>query len=279
MIPKHIAIIMDGNRRFAKQKYIARQQGHMKGFDKLTETLEWCLDIGINEVTVYAFSIENFKRSKEEVDGLMQLLKVKLEDLIADRKKIEENGVCVRALGNISLLPPHIQKLVAEVENLTSGFNRSFLNICLAYTSREEMTSSIKLIAEGLAEGKLEDSDVDSKLIESCLYSNSCQPLDLLLRTSGEVRLSDFLLWQSSYTLLSFVNVLWPEFSRWDLYAAVLFYQRHQGQLEDIKRAHDSKDTSVENELTDDTALRKEIFLEDVNNKKRQQIENLISIK
>ncbi|XP_067945902.1 dehydrodolichyl diphosphate synthase complex subunit DHDDS-like [Watersipora subatra] len=276
-IPKHIAIIMDGNRRYAKKECVQRQVGHMKGFDKLTETLEWCLDLGINEVTVYAFSIENFKRSADEVGGLMDLLRVKLQDLVDDREKLEEHGVKVRVLGDISLMPADIQKLIAQAVSLSSEYNRAFLNVCIAYTSREEMTSAIKLVADGLVNGKLQESDVTSSLLQSCLYTSSCQPVDLVVRTSGEVRLSDFLLWQSSYSLLSFVHVMWPDFSRWDLYGAVLHYQHHISRLRAIEKSHKILVSDEENINTPDSSSRKSAFLDDVTRRRTEKLESLLT--
>lgn len=226
-IPRHIAIIMDGNRRFAKKNSMGRAEGHLKGFDKLAETLEWCLHLGILEVTVYAFSIENFKRSKDEVDCLMELARQKFTRLMEEKEMIQKHEVCVRVLGNLSLLPEDIQRTVAEVVNLSKNNTRATLNVCFSYTSRDEICTAMREMAEGVDRREINESDISEELLEKCLYTNQSPDPDLLIRTSGEVRLSDFLLWQSTFSVLSFLEVLWPDFSIWHLYAAVLHYQRN----------------------------------------------------
>ncbi|XP_072036067.1 dehydrodolichyl diphosphate synthase complex subunit DHDDS-like isoform X1 [Amphiura filiformis] len=224
-VPQHVAFIMDGNRRFARKLSVERAEGHLKGFDKLAETLQWCLDLGITEVTVYAFSIENFKRSKEEVDGLMELAKQKFKRLLEEKELIEKHEVCVRILGDLTMLPVELQQVVAEVVHISRNNTKAVLNVCFAYTARHEIANATKELAEGVQLGLLRPSDISEELLEQCLYTNQSRDPDLLVRTSGEVRLSDFLLWQSSYTVLSFVEVLWPEFSIWHLFSAVLHYQ------------------------------------------------------
>lgn len=195
-IPNHVAFIMDGNRRFATKSNMDKAEGHTKGFDKLSETLQWCLDVGVNEVTVYAFSIENFKRSKEEVDTLMRLAREKFARLLEEREKLNERGICIRVIGNLKLLPRDIQKTISEAMLLTKNNNKAVLNIAFAYTSREEITNSVKTIFEGVEQNELEVEDLNYALIDECLYTNKCSVPDLLVRTSGEVRFSDFLLWQ-----------------------------------------------------------------------------------
>ncbi|XP_066494522.1 dehydrodolichyl diphosphate synthase complex subunit DHDDS isoform X2 [Tiliqua scincoides] len=197
-MPRHIAFIMDGNRRFAEKQKVKKLEGHSQGFAKLTETLQWCLSLGIREVTVYAFSIENFKRSKEEVDGLMELARQKFTRLLEEQENLEKHGVCVRMLGDLTLLPQDIQQLIAKIELTTSRYNSCFLNICLAYTSREEISHAVQELAWGVEQGLLQPSDVSESLIDKCLYSCKSPHPDILIRTSGEVRLSDFLLWQKA---------------------------------------------------------------------------------
>ncbi|XP_033100468.1 dehydrodolichyl diphosphate synthase complex subunit DHDDS-like [Anneissia japonica] len=234
-IPKHVAIIMDGNRRFAKKHQYDSTLGHAKGFDKLAETLMWCSELGINEVTIYAFSIENFKRSKEEVNYIMDLAREKFHRLQAEKEQIRKHGVCVRIIGDITRLPQDLQKLAADIVYFTRNNTRAILNVCLAYTSRNEITNAIKDIAGGVESGLLFPSDSSEELIEKCLYTNHSKDPDLLIRTSGETRLSDFLLWQSSYTVLSFTEVLWPEFTIWHLFGAVLHYQRNFQSVQTAK--------------------------------------------
>lgn len=173
-------------------------EGHKQGFNKLSETLQWCLDIGIKECTVYAFSIENFKRSQEEVDTLMDMAREKFAKLLEERDKLHEKGVCIRIIGNLKMLPKDIQKTIAEAMLLTKDNKNVALNVAFAYTSRDEIKSSMNAILEGVKNNELREDDVNDDLIEACLYTRKCSDPDLLVRTSGEVRLSDFLLWQVS---------------------------------------------------------------------------------
>ncbi|KAG2460685.1 DHDDS synthase, partial [Polypterus senegalus] len=195
-MPKHIAFIMDGNRRYARKLHVERQQGHMHGFDKLAETLRWCLNLDIREVTVYAFSIENFKRAKEEVDGLMELARQKFTRLLEEQDNLQKHGVCIRVLGDLDLLPLDIQKLIAQAVLSTRTHNKCFLNVCFAYTSRHEISNAVKEMAWGVEKGLIKPSDISEFLLEKCLYTSNSPDPELLIRTSGEVRLSDFLLWQ-----------------------------------------------------------------------------------
>lgn len=236
-IPRHVAFIMDGNRRYANKQHVEKVQGHKKGFDKLAETLQWCLDLGIPEVTVYAFSIENFKRTKEEVDGLMELARQKFQRLLDEKEKLMEHGVCVRVIGNLGLIPEDIRRLIAEAMIITKNNNKAFLNVAFAYTSRDEITCAIKDILKGVNDSDLLSEDINEDLISKCLYTYNSPNPDLLIRTSGEVRLSDFLMWQVSNSCIYFADVLWPEFSAWDLISAVFYYQRCHKDLEAITKA------------------------------------------
>ncbi|XP_054959600.1 dehydrodolichyl diphosphate synthase complex subunit DHDDS isoform X9 [Pan paniscus] len=197
-MPKHIAFIMDGNRRYAKKCQVERQEGHSQGFNKLAETLRWCLNLGILEVTVYAFSIENFKRSKSEVDGLMDLARQKFSRLMEEQEKLQKHGVCIRVLGDLHLLPLDLQELIAQAVQATKNYNKCFLNVCFAYTSRHEISNAVREMAWGVEQGLLDPSDISESLLDKCLYTNRSPHPDILIRTSGEVRLSDFLLWQKA---------------------------------------------------------------------------------
>ncbi|XP_025097488.1 dehydrodolichyl diphosphate synthase complex subunit DHDDS-like [Pomacea canaliculata] len=238
-VPEHIAIIMDGNRRFAVKKSIDRAEGHLQGFQKLAETLDWCLRLGLREVTVYAFSIENFKRSKEEVECLMELAKQKLARLLQEKELIQKHEVCIRVLGKIELLSPELQQMIADAVLFSKNNKRATLNVCFAYTARDDISNAMKELALGVKAGEIQESDITDSLLEKCLYSSHCRPVDLLIRTSGEVRLSDFQLWESAYSCLAFVNVLWPEFSIWHLYAAILHYQRNYAQIQIARQNRD----------------------------------------
>ncbi|PIK50837.1 putative dehydrodolichyl diphosphate syntase complex subunit DHDDS [Apostichopus japonicus] len=244
---KHIAFIMDGNRRYARKSSIDRQEGHLQGFNKLAETLQWCLDLGITEVTVYAFSIENFKRSKDEVDGLMHLARQKFEKLLEEKNEIMKHGVCIRVLGDLTLLPKDVQEVVADAMYISRNNTRAILNVCMAYTARHEITNAFKEVSWGVSKGLLKPSDISEEVLEKCFYTSHSPDPDLLIRTSGEVRLSDFLLWQH-YSVLAFVEVLWPEYSIWHFFQGILYYQMNQKQ---VQLARDKRD-----------ALRLEAILE-----------------
>uniref|UniRef100_A0A6J0UPF1 Alkyl transferase n=1 Tax=Pogona vitticeps TaxID=103695 RepID=A0A6J0UPF1_9SAUR len=234
-MPRHIAFIMDGNRRYAQKLKVKKLEGHSQGFAKLAQTLQWCLSLGVREVTVYAFSIENFKRSQEEVEGLMELARQKFTRLLEEQENLEKHGVCVRIIGDLPLLPRDIQEQIAKVVLATKHYNMCFLNIAFAYTSRQEMSDAVKELAWGVEEGLLQPSDVSESLIDKCLYSSKSPHPDILIRTSGEVRLSDFMLWQTSYSCLVFQPVLWPEYSFWNLWEAILRFQMNYNALQKAK--------------------------------------------
>lgn len=240
-VPKHVAFIMDGNRRYANKAGVQKVEGHTRGFDKLAETLQWCVELGIPEVTVYAFSIENFKRSKEEVDGLMELAGQKFKSLLQEREKLMEHGVCVRVVGNLELIPDHIRKSIAEAMIITKDNKKAFLNVAFAYTSKDEITYAVKDVIQGVKDADLLLEDIDEDLISKCLYTYNSPDPDLLIRTSGEVRFSDFLMWQNSSTCVYFANILWPEFNVWDLLRAIFYYQRCYSDLKKNSTMHNMK--------------------------------------
>lgn len=231
-MPKHVAFIMDGNRRFARKKNMDRQEGHMQGFNKLAETLRWCKHLDIQEVTVYAFSIENFKRTKDEVDGLMELARQKFLRLLDEMDNLKKHEVCIRVLGDLNMLPLDLQQLIAKAVVATKNHNKCFLNVCFAYTSRYEMTNAVREMAWGVEKGLIKASDVSELLLSECLYSYNSPNPDLLIRTSGEVRLSDFLLWQTSHSCIVFQSVLWPEYTFWNLCEAIIQYQLNHTSIQ-----------------------------------------------
>ena len=225
IIPKHIAFIMDGNRRFAKKLNQEKILGHSQGFIKLTETLSWCRDLGITQATLFTFSIENFKRPKEEVNYLMDLFRKQTKKVFEEMSKIKQYEICIRVYGNINLLPIDIQQGIARMVIETAKFDRFFLNICFAYTAREEMTNAFNDLQQCVDKHIIEPSDINYTTITNAMYSLGINDPDILLRTSGEIRLSDFLLWQSSFSTIFFLDALWPEFTIWHLFAAILNYQ------------------------------------------------------
>lgn len=232
---------MDGNRRYASKNGIEKIEGHTKGFDKFAETLQWCMDFGIQEVTFYAFSIENFKRKREEVNGLLNLAEQKFQRLLDEKDKIKKHGLCVRIIGNFSLLPKNLQELIAETMIITKEHKKGFLNIAFAYTSRDEITHAIKDVIEGVQCGDILSEDIDEELVSNCLYTNNSKNPDLLIRTSGEVRFSDFLMWQISNTCIYFSNVLWPEFNLWEFLNAIFYYQRCYSDIQKIIKIQNIK--------------------------------------
>ncbi|XP_059612377.1 dehydrodolichyl diphosphate synthase complex subunit DHDDS [Phlebotomus argentipes] len=225
-IPHHIAFIMDGNRRFAKKIQVEKAEGHSRGFERLSEVLRWCLDLGVKEVTVYAFSIENFKRSKEEVDALLDLASEKFDRLIEEEDKLHENGICIRIIGNMEMLPLALQQKIARAMYVTRMNSKAILNVAFAYTSRDEIAHSVRTITEGVSDSVLDQDTISDELINRCLHTKLSSDPDLLIRTSGETRLSDFLLWQVSSTILYFTKILWPEITIWHLLSGIVQYQR-----------------------------------------------------
>ncbi|VDO19433.1 unnamed protein product [Heligmosomoides polygyrus] len=228
-VPHHVAFVMDGNRRFAKAHQLGHViHGHEKGFQQLAKILEWCQELGIREVTVYAFSIENFKRSSEEVDGLMKLADEKFAKLLAEREKLEEKQISFRFFGNIAMLSPSLRKHIAQIHT-----SRGVVNVCMPYTSRDEMARAFELMRKGREKvGLIEESQISEWLVSRCLDSRRGTEPNLLIRTSGEKRLSDFMLWQCSSSHVYFDDVLWPEFTFWHLCKALLSYQYHCSSIE-----------------------------------------------
>ncbi|XP_017029267.1 dehydrodolichyl diphosphate synthase complex subunit DHDDS [Drosophila kikkawai] len=234
-IPHHVAFVMDGNRRFARSQHIDKIEGHSRGFEKLADCLRWCLDVGVREVTTFAFSIENFKRSSEEVDGLFNLAREKFARLLQEVARLEEHGIRIRVIGNIELLPLDLQKLVATAMLSTERNDKLFLNVAFAYTSHDEITQAVETVLRHGNED-IEAADISERLLEECLYTRHSPPPDLVFRTSGETRLSDFMMWQLSTSVLYFSNVLWPQITFWHFLASILAYQRDRWQLDDFRR-------------------------------------------
>ncbi|XKL64200.1 hypothetical protein PGB90_004286 [Kerria lacca] len=230
-LPKHVAIVMDGNRRYAKKQSVEKIQGHQKGFGKLTETLQWCSDMDIMEVTIFAFSIENFKRTREEIDALMELARQKFRLMIEEWKKLRDHGICVRVIGNLALLPKDLISLIIIATLLTKDNKRTFLNIAFSYTGKDEVLSTSSEIINGIRDGKIRENEITETFFDQCLYTYESPPPDLLIRTSGEFRISDFLTWQSWNNQIYFVKSLWPEFSMWNLLFAIFCYQHFLGKF------------------------------------------------
>ncbi len=223
-VPYHVGIITDGNRRYAKNNGMESNLGHVKGKEKLEEVLEWCMEIGTKVVTVYAFSTENFNRENKEVEFLFQLISRSLLNLMSDDRVIN-NKIQVKVIGSIDTVPTYLQESIRKVEEFTKDFDQYKLNIAVAYGGREEIIDGIRKIATEYKEGKIKLSDITETNFRKYLYYGSLPDPDLILRTSGEERVSNFLLWQGAYSELYFSDVFWPEFRKLDFLRAVKAYQ------------------------------------------------------
>jgi len=224
-LPKHIAIIMDGNGRWAKKQGMMRVFGHENGTKSVSETVESCARIGIENLTLYAFSTENWNRPKLEVDTLMKLL---VSSLKKEQKRLHENDIKLNTIGNVDMLPAATLRELNSVIEKTKNNKRMTLTIALSYGSREEIVSAVKAICTKLENNHLAISDINESLITQHLYTHDLPDVDLVIRTSGEQRISNFLLWQSAYAELYFTDVLWPDFREKDLFEAIISYQKRE---------------------------------------------------
>lgn len=224
-LPKHLAIIMDGNGRWAKQKGFMRAFGHENGTKSVRTTVEACAKLGIENLTLYAFSTENWNRPKLEVDTLMKLL---VNSLKTELKTLQENNIRLNSIGNLEKLPKSIHKELNEVINLTKNNTRMTLTLALSYGSREELLNVVKNISDKVKNNIISIDSIDESIINQHLYTHNLPDVDLLIRTSGEHRISNFLLWQIAYAELYFVDVLWPDFKENDLYEAIISYQKRE---------------------------------------------------
>jgi len=223
-VPHHVAIIMDGNRRFAKSLGMVVAEGHEKGREKLEELLEWCLDIGIKMLTVFAFSTENVGRSREEVDTLMRMFAQSFKRLATD-ERVHKHRIRVRVLGQTDLLPADVVEAIREAEERTKDYDSYFFNLAVGYGGREEILHAIRNVAVKVKEGDLDVNDITERTFSDFLYTRDMPDPDLILRTSGEERISNFLLWQLAYAELYFADVYWPGFRKIDFLRAVRSYQ------------------------------------------------------
>jgi len=224
-IPQHVAIIMDGNGRWAKQQGEDRIFGHHEGVNSVREIVEACGEIGVKFLTLYAFSTENWNRPKEEVDGLMELL---VGTISMETKNLNDKGVRLEAIGDLKSLPEICQHQLQESINITSKNNKVTLILALSYSSKWEITNSVKEIAKEIATGTLLPSEITSELIDSHLNTRLWPNPELMIRTSGERRISNFLLWQLAYAEFYFTDVLWPEFRKNDFFKAIISYQNRE---------------------------------------------------
>ncbi|MCC5916152.1 MAG: isoprenyl transferase [Cryomorphaceae bacterium] len=224
-LPSHLAIIMDGNGRWAKKKGYVRSIGHKNGVDALREITTACAEIGIKFLTVYAFSTENWNRPKSEVKALMTLL---VSSLKKELKTLMKNDVRLSAIGDISLLPAKCRRELLEVMDMTKDNQRMVLSLALSYSSRVEMVQCMKKIGQKLLENQISISDIDEALVRNNLFTFGMPDPDLLIRTGGEQRVSNYLLWQIAYCELYFSEKLWPEFTREDLMIALEDFEQRE---------------------------------------------------
>lgn len=228
-MPEHIAIILDGNRRWASERLLESWIGHQHGAERVSRLLDWCLDLGVRCVTLYSFSTENFARAPQEVEEILRIAEEKFQEILTD-KRIHKNKIRVKVIGRVGLLPKRLQELIQEVEEATQMYDKQFLTIALAYGGRAEIVDATKKIAERVKLGELPVEKINEDVFEKFLYT-AYMPKpdpDLIIRTSGEERLSGFLLWQSAYSELCFLDVFWPDFRRIDLLRAVRTYQQRK---------------------------------------------------
>ena len=221
-VPRHIAIIMDGNGRWAKQRGLPRTAGHAAGAETFRRIAEHCRVLGVEYLTVYAFSTENWKRSEEEISGIMRLLGNYLREALRD---MEKNHVRFRFFGDLSRLAPELQKLCRDAENQSSDYDVQ-VNFCLNYGGRDEIVRAARAFAADVAAGKRRAEELTEDMLSGYLYSADVPDPELIIRPSGEMRTSNFLLWQSAYSEFVFMNVMWPDFGPADLEAAIAEYYR-----------------------------------------------------
>lgn len=223
--PRHVAVIMDGNGRWAVRRGLPRTAGHRAGVEALKEIVKACPDLGIQILTAYAFSTENWKRDKEEVDFLMALL---VEYCRTEVDTLNENGVSIRAIGRLEELPELQQTEIQRAIELTKNNNRLILNLAVNYGGHAELVDAMRRIAQEVQAGTLRPEEIDEQLVERHLYTAGLPDPDLLIRTGGEMRLSNFLLWQASYTEIWVSDVAWPDFNRKHLEQAVRDFQQRE---------------------------------------------------
>ncbi|HEY7588099.1 MAG TPA: polyprenyl diphosphate synthase [Thermoplasmata archaeon] len=225
-MPNHVAIIMDGNRRFAREIGLGNAlDGHTKGRDKLEEVLEWCLEVGVHILTVYAFSTENIRRPSEEVQHLMRIFAENFRK-VGDDARVHQHKIKIMVFGDRDILPSEVREAIEYAEGRTKDYGAYRFNLAVAYGGREEILQAIRDVVKDAQAGKVRADDIDEKFFSRRLYTADLPDPDLVLRTSGEERISNFLLWQLAYSELYFVDVYWPGFRKIDFLRAIRSYQQ-----------------------------------------------------
>ncbi len=234
-IPRHIAVIMDGNGRWAKQRRLSRTEGHRNAVKAVRETVTTCRELGIEVLTLYAFSEENWNRPKSEVQALLALLK---QFLKSELQEMLENDISFDTIGDLTPLPSSVRKLIEETRDRTTGGKKMHLSLALSYGSRSEIVQAARRIAEDVVQGKRKAEEITKEIFSRYLYTAGLPDPDLLIRTSGEMRISNFLLWQIAYTELWITPVLWPDFRREHILQAIEDYNRRErryGRIEALE--------------------------------------------
>jgi undecaprenyl diphosphate synthase len=224
-LPKHLSIIMDGNGRWAKKQGLLRALGHESGTKSVKEIIKACARLGIENLTLYAFSTENWNRPKIEVDTLMKIL---VRSLKKELKTLQDNDIQLNTIGNLEKLPKSAQEELLDVIEKTKHNSRMTLTLALSYGSREEIVNAVRNISDKVKNNIISIDSIDDSIINEHLYTRNLPEVDLLIRTSGEHRISNFLLWQIAYAELYFTDVLWPDFKENDLYEAIISYQKRE---------------------------------------------------
>ncbi len=240
VLPKHVAIIMDGNGRWARKRGKPRLAGHRAGVKNIRTVIEAAQDVGIKYLTLYVFSVDNWQRPESEVTGLMQLLK---DNIKPELENIQKNNIKLRILGRWRELDPEIVKQLKKAIDTTKNNDSGYINLALNYGSRAEIVDAVKKIVEAVQAGDEDIADINEKMIEKYLYTFGIPSPDLLIRTSGEMRISDFLLWQIAYSEIWVTPVLWPDFSRKEFFDAIYDFQKRRrrfGGLDDTESDYDN---------------------------------------
>ena len=237
-LPKHVAIIMDGNGRWAKSQNKERTFGHKNAIKAVREAISACNEVGIPYLTLYTFSTENWNRPTEEVDTLMNLLS---STLLQEAGEIFSKGIRIRAIGDLEALPEDVRNQLYNIMELTKNNTKGNLTLALSYGSQKEILNAVKELCKKVKNGDIDENDIDEKLFEQHLYTKEIPPVDLLIRTSGEVRVSNFLLWQIAYAEMQFIDVLWPDFTKETFFQCILDYQTKERRFGKISEQLENK--------------------------------------
>lgn len=237
-LPKHVAIIMDGNGRWAKSQNKERTFGHKNAIKAVREAISACNEVGIPYLTLYTFSTENWNRPTEEVDTLMNLLS---STLLQEAEEIFSKGIRIRAIGDLEALPEDVRNQLYNIMELTKNNTKGNLTLALSYGSQKEILNAVKELCKKVKNGDIDENDIDEHLFEQHLYTKEIPQVDLLIRTSGEVRVSNFLLWQIAYAEMQFIDVLWPDFTKETFFQCILDYQTKERRFGKISEQLENK--------------------------------------